>query len=88
VTSRKRLEDIMRKLVLAAIGAATIVTAGSMATRSEAMPIGPALRPAIEAVNPVERTACWRWGWHGPRYYYARPWPFWGWRWHHRHWRW
>jgi hypothetical protein len=71
----------MRKLLLAAIGA-TILAVGSVATSSEAMPIGAALRPAIEVVNAVEKTHWhhrWhRWGWYphvryywGPRYYWA-----------------
>ena len=93
----------MRKLVLAAVGAATIAMAGPLATRSEAMPIDPGLRPAVAAVNPVQKTYWRRWGW-GPRYYwrphrywrphfYWRPHYYWWgprhyWRPHLWHWRW
>jgi hypothetical protein len=96
------VENIMRAFLLAAAGATAILTAGPLATRSEAMPIGPSLRPAAEAVSPVQKAGCYRWGrlgwgwcpwcgyaW-GPRYYWG-PRHYWGprvwaWRWHHRHW--
>jgi hypothetical protein len=81
----------MRKLVLAAVGAATIAMAGPLATRSEAMPIDPGLRPAVAAVNPVQKTYWRRWGW-GPRYYWRPHYWYWGprhyWRPHVWHWRW
>src|ERR1700674_2892261 len=71
----------MRRFLLVAMGATTILLAGSPASRTEAMPIGSALRPAIEAINPVEDIACRRPGWHGWGWYrcghrYARPFPF------------
>ena len=79
----------MGKLVLALIGASAIVAAklGS----AGAVPLDPAaMRPAVGAVNPIEKTLCWRWGWHGWGYYPCGYWvaPRWGWRhWHHRYWR-
>jgi hypothetical protein len=76
----------MRKLVLAIIGAGGLV-AGTLG-QAGAVTLDPAaIRPAIEAVNPVEKTLCWRWGWHGWWYYPCGYWvgPRWGW--HHRHWR-
>ncbi|HLN08609.1 MAG TPA: hypothetical protein VK281_06600 [Xanthobacteraceae bacterium] len=68
----------MHKILLAAAGAA-ILTCSAMVTRSDAMPIGAAVRPAAEAINPVEKTACWRpgWGWY-PCGYYWRPRYAWG----------
>jgi hypothetical protein len=48
----------MRSWFLAAT--ATLFTAAVM-TPAGALPLGPsAVRPAVEAVNPVEQTACWR----------------------------
>jgi hypothetical protein len=60
------MEGVMRKFVLAASSAAAILMTGAMASSSEAMPLAAAgIRPAAEVINPVEKTACWRWGWHG-----------------------
>jgi hypothetical protein len=78
------LEKSMRKIVLVAAGVLVIATAGSlMSSGANAMALGdPAgVRSAAEAVNPVEKAACWRWGWHGPGWYPCG-WggPGWGWR--------
>ena len=63
----------MRRWFLAAAGAATLLTAAAM-TPAGALPLGlGAMRPAAEAVNPVDKAACWRWGWHGWGWY-----PCWG----------
>src|SRR6516225_8021435 len=60
---------------------ATLFAAAAMAPAG-ALPLGPAaMRPAVEAITPVEQTACWRrglrgwgwypcWGWYGSSYYY------------------
>jgi len=82
----------MRKLALTVAATAVILAVGSLsAYRAEAMTLGPAgVRAAIDAVNPVEKTACWRWGWHGwgwypcYRYYGYRPY-YHGWRWRRWH---
>jgi len=61
----------MRRWFLAA--AATLLTAAAITTAG-ALPLGPgAARPAVETINPVEQTACWRWGWRGWGWY-----PCWG----------
>jgi hypothetical protein len=70
---------------------ATLFTAAVM-TPAGALPLGPgAVRPAVEAVNPVEQTACWRWGWRGWGWYpcgggayYAGPYYYHHWR--HPYW--
>jgi hypothetical protein len=83
------MEQVMRKTLLAAAGAATILAAGAMVSRSEAMPLGSGVGPAAETINPVEKASCWRWGrfgwgWYpcgyygygygyGPRYYWGGP---------------
>jgi hypothetical protein len=62
----------MRRWFLAT--AATLFAAAAM-TPAGALPLGPAaVRPAVEAVNPVEQTICWRQGWRGWGWY-----PCWGW---------
>jgi hypothetical protein len=70
------MEQVMRKILLAAAGAATILSAGAFVSRTEAMPLGSAVGTAAETVNPVEKTSCWRWGrfgwgWYPCGYYYA-----------------
>ena len=59
----------MRMFLLAATGAAAILTSGPLASRSEAMPIGPSLGPAVEAVSPVAKAGCYRWGRFGWGWY-------------------
>jgi hypothetical protein len=67
----KPMEGTMRRWFLAA--AATLLTAAAITTAG-ALPLGPgAARPAVETINPVEQTACWRWGWRGWGWY-----PCWG----------
>ena len=96
----KLMEDTMRQIVVSAAGAAAILTA-AMTAPVAAIPLDPgAMRPAADAVNPVDKTACWRWGWHGWGWYrcwggpydggYHRRWGWdddWRWR-HHRHYWW
>ena len=73
----------MRKLVLAGAAALGVLATTAIATRSEAMPLDPVLRPAAQALNPVEKTACWRvgrfgWGWYGCRPHFWGPHVYWG----------
>ena len=92
----------MRKSVLALTAAAAML-AGSvtMSGPASAMTVGgpEGIRGALDTINPVDKAACWRYGWHGwgwyPCYrpYYGYGWgygPRWGWhhRWHrwHHHW--
>ena len=67
---------------------ATLFAAAAMAPAG-ALPLGPAaMRPAVEAITPVEQTACWRrglrgwgwypcWGWYGSAYYDHWRRPYW-----------
>jgi hypothetical protein len=78
----------MRKVLLAAAGAGAILTAATVVPAG-ALPLDPgAMRPAINAVSPVEKSYCYgwrcRWGYgygrhpyygyrpYYPRYYYWR----------------
>ena len=81
----------MRKLALTVAASAAILAAGSLiGTRAEAMSLGgPAgIREAADAVSPVEKTACWRWGWRGWGWYPC--YRYWGYRygWRGHGWRW
>jgi hypothetical protein len=91
----------MRRLSLLAAAAALFSAAALTSAPSQAMPIGTGVQGAAETINPVDKAACWRYGWrgwgwypcwYGPRYYGAygygyRRWA-WGrpWGWR-RHWR-
>ena len=84
--SRSRVSMVALTAKVAA--SAAILAAGSLiGTRAEAMTLGgPAgIREAADAVSPVEKTACWRWGWRGwgwyPCYYRSYGWRGYGWRW-------
>ena len=52
----------MRIGLLAAAGALflalTTMPAGALTLNPGRM------QPAVDAINPVEKTPCWRWGWH------------------------
>lgn len=76
----------MRKLALAVAATAAVLCAGSLlAARADAMTAAPAgVKTAIEAINPVDNVACWRYGWHGWGWYHCGY--RWNWRWHHRRW--
>lgn len=88
---------------LVALSAAAALMAGSFllgSNRAEAMVTAPQLDPAAQSINPIEKTACWRWGWRGwgwypcgyfgggygyyPGYYGYRRWG-WGPRWGYYH---
>jgi hypothetical protein len=60
--------------------------------RAEAMIGDLGLARSVEALSPIEKAGCWRYGWHGWGWYrcgwgWHRPWGWhrWGW---HRHWGW
>jgi hypothetical protein len=87
----------MRKMITLA-AAATLSAAALMSGPTQAMPFGSpsGVLGAAEAINPIDKTACWRYGGHGygwyPCAYVVRPgWGYGGWRrpgwgWH-RGWR-
>jgi hypothetical protein len=84
----------MHRILLAAGAAALLWTLAS--TPAGAFTNDPgAIRPAIGALDTVEKTACWRWGWHGWGWYPCYRWGWgpgyyhrWGWgpRWGYRGW--
>lgn len=74
----------MHKIVLAATCAGVLLAAAP----AGALILDPATtRSAAAAIDVVDKTACWRWGWHGWGWYpcWAGPgWRFYHWhRWHH-----
>jgi hypothetical protein len=81
----------MRKMITLA-AAATLSAAALMSGPTQAMPFGSpsGVLGAAEAINPIEKTACWRYGGYGWGWYpcvVARPgWGYRGWGWR-RHWR-
>ena len=87
----------MRKAFVVLGASATMLLAATF-TPAQALPMGTAgIGPAIDAINTVDKAACWRWGWHGWGWYpcwgpgFGYGWgPRWGWgwgwhRWHHWH---
>jgi len=72
-------EKVMRKRITLAAAAALFSAAALMSGPAQAMPFGSpsGVLGAAEAVNPIEKTACWRYGWHGwgwyPCGYVVRP---------------
>src|SRR5271157_3472436 len=72
----------LRKILLGTAGACAFTMAGAL-TPADAISLDPtAVRPAIDAVNPVEKASCWQYGWHGwgwyPCGYYYYGGPYWG----------
>ncbi len=92
----------MRKLTSLAAVAALFSAAMLLSAPSQAMTPGTAagVKGAAATLDPVEKTACWRYGWHGwgwyPCYYRVYPYygyryyyrPYWGYRWGYRRWWW
>jgi len=73
----------MRKMITLAGVAALFSAAALMAGPSQAMTFGAqtGVRGAAEGLNVIDKTACWRYGWHGwgwypCGYYYARSYPY------------
>jgi len=61
----------MRQTLLALLAAIAVLT-GSLVLgsgRADAMMAAPALGGASQSISPVEKAACWRWGWHGWGWY-------------------
>ena len=84
---------------LVALSTAAALLAGPLvfgSNRAEAMVGAPPLGQAAQSINPIEKTACWRLGWHGwglypcgyyygyyggyPYYGYGYPYYGYGWR--------
>jgi hypothetical protein len=85
----KEKEKVMRKLTTLAAAAALFSTAMLASAPSQAITFGApsGVRGAAETLTVIDKTACWRRGWHGWGWY--RCWggdPRWGWR--HRWRRW
>ena len=61
----------MRKLTSLAAVAALFAAAMLFSASSQAMTPGtaPGVKGAAAAIDPVEKTACWRYGWHGWGWY-------------------
>ena len=86
----------MRKSTSLAAVAALFSVSVLLSAPSQAMTPGtaPGVKGAAAAIDPVEKTACWRYGWHGWGWYpcYAGPPAYWhtyrGWRphWARQHW--
>ena len=64
-------EKVMRKRITLAAAAALFSAAALMSGPAQAMPFGApsGVLGAAEAINPIEKTACWRYGWHGWGWY-------------------
>jgi hypothetical protein len=68
-------ERIMRKFIVVATGA-VLGAAGVPATTSHAA-VGQSMASAIDAVDPVEKIGCFRWGetgYHWYRFCFGPPW--------------
>lgn len=95
----------MRKSTSLAAVAALVAAAMLLSAPSRAMTLGSpsAVAGAAATLDPVEKTACWRYGWHGwgwyPCYYRYRAYPYygygyygyrpyWGYGWGYRRWHW
>jgi hypothetical protein len=65
------MEVVMRKLTSLAAVAALFSAAMLLSAPSQAMTPGTAssVRGAAATIDPVEKTACWRYGWHGWGWY-------------------
>src|ERR1700731_2179374 len=88
----------MRKLTslaaAAALLSATLLLSGPSQAMTLCTPSG--VRGAAATLDPVEKTACWRYGWHGwgwyPCFYGYRAYPYYGYGygggWGYRRWGW
>ena len=74
----------MRKLTSLAAAAALVSAAALFAAPSQAMTLGvpSAVKGAAATLDTVEKTACWRYGWHGWGWYpcYSGAYPYYGYR--------
>jgi len=55
----------MRKATSTLVVAATVAAVGMTPAAALISGQGAAMRSAIEEANPLERVACWRYGWRG-----------------------
>lgn len=85
----------MRRAV--ALSTAAALIAGSLmlgSNSADAMVTALQLGQAEESISPIEKTACWRWGWRGwgwypCGYYYRYGYPYYGYGWGpYRRWGW
>lgn len=79
----------MRKLTMLTAAAALLSTVMLASAPSQAVTLGSpsGVRGAAETLNVIDKTACWRRGWHGGGWYPCWGGHRWGWRHHWRHWR-
>ena len=63
----------MRRLTMLAAAAALFSAAALTSAPSQAMPMGTGVQGGAETLNPVDKAACWRYGWRGWGWY-----PCWG----------
>jgi hypothetical protein len=81
--------------ILVALSTAAALMAGPFvlgSNQAEAMVTAPQLDRAEQSINPIEKTACWRWGWRGwgwypCGYFWGPGWgygPYHRWGWGHR----
>ncbi len=85
-----------------ALSTAAVVAFGSAVSgprSAHGMTVAPGLGDLSQSINPIEKSGCWRYGWHGWGWYpfcgFYGPGPYWGGPfWHHgwgpgwhRHWR-
>ncbi len=87
----------MRRLSMLAAATALFAAVALMSSPSQAATLGApaAVNGAAATLNPIEKAACWRYGWHGwgwyPCVYRVYPYRYWGWRhpyWGYRRWGW
>src|SRR5215813_10067086 len=77
------MEVVMRKLTSLAAVAALFVSVLLLSAPSQAMTLGApsGVKDAAATLDPVEKTACWRYGWHGWGWYpcyYGGYYPYYG----------
>jgi len=58
-------ETEMRRTLVALSTAVPLIAGLFGSNRAEAMVGAPQLGQAAQSINPIEKTACWRLGWHG-----------------------
>jgi len=73
----------MRRTLVALSTAVPLIAGLFGSNRAEAMVGAPQLGQAAQSINPIEKTACWRLGWHGwglspCGYYYYGGYPYYG----------
>jgi hypothetical protein len=78
-------EETEMRRTLVALSTAVPLIAGSLvfgSNRAEALVGAPQWGQAAQSINPIEKTACWRLGWHGwalsPCGYYYGGYPYYG----------